>query len=229
MKSIDLLCASPASIATCSSIDQHNPIIKLGGRAIDRHNPHLRDTRRSKPIVPSSTPQPPLPPPNSKSFHQNSRKKKKKTSSGSPSVAKQIQQQNIFSPPGSSRCLLSDTDKIFDVVPEFNPRKALVSVKPTPTWFDNSRALVASSSSNMPPDQVVVLRVSLHCKACEGKVRKHISRMQGVTSFMIDFQAKKVTVIGDVTPLGVLSSVSKVKAAQFWSSSQTPPSFSSTF
>lgn len=27
--------------------------------------------------------------------------------------------------------------------------------------------------------QVVVLRVSLHCKACEGKVRKHISKMQG--------------------------------------------------
>lgn len=27
--------------------------------------------------------------------------------------------------------------------------------------------------------QVVVLRVSLHCKACEGKVRKHISKMEG--------------------------------------------------
>lgn len=27
--------------------------------------------------------------------------------------------------------------------------------------------------------QVVVLRVSLHCKGCEGKVRKHISRMEG--------------------------------------------------
>jgi len=25
----------------------------------------------------------------------------------------------------------------------------------------------------------VVLRVSLHCKACEGKVRKHISKMEG--------------------------------------------------
>lgn len=28
--------------------------------------------------------------------------------------------------------------------------------------------------------QVVVLRVSLHCKGCEGKLRKHISRMEGV-------------------------------------------------
>jgi hypothetical protein len=38
----------------------------------------------------------------------------------------------------------------------------------------------------------------------------------GVTSFNIDFAAKKVTVVGDVTPLGVLNSVSKVKNAQLW-------------
>lgn len=96
---------------------------------------------------------------------------------------------------------------------------------------------------------VVVLRVSLHCKGCEGKVRKHLSRMAGsipianktplrclihgslkkrfnvflvfragVTSFNIDFAAKKVTIVGDVTPDGVLSSVSRVKNAQFWTS-----------
>lgn len=80
-----------------------------------------------------------------------------------------------------------------------------------------------SSSSSRSPDQEVVLRVSLHCKGCEGKVRKHISRMQGVTSFNIDFAAKKVTVVGDVTPLEVLSSISKVKTAQLW----TPPTPSS--
>jgi copper chaperone CopZ len=63
---------------------------------------------------------------------------------------------------------------------------------------------------------VVVLKVSLHCKACAGKVKKHLAKMEGVTSFNIDFAAKKVTVVGDVTPLGVLNSVSKVKNAQFW-------------
>ncbi|MED6180048.1 hypothetical protein PIB30_006864 [Stylosanthes scabra] len=68
-------------------------------------------------------------------------------------------------------------------------------------------------------DQVVVLRVSLHCKACEGKVRKHISKMEGVKSFSIDMEAKKVTIMGHVTPLGVLSSLSKVKKnAQLWPS-----------
>lgn len=45
----------------------------------------------------------------------------------------------------------------------------------------------------------------------------------GVTSFNIDFAAKKVTIIGDVTPLGVLESISKVKNAQFW-----PAAISST-
>ena len=27
--------------------------------------------------------------------------------------------------------------------------------------------------------QVVVLRVSLHCKGCAGKVKKHLSKMEG--------------------------------------------------
>ncbi|GFP82365.1 hypothetical protein PHJA_000379600, partial [Phtheirospermum japonicum] len=45
----------------------------------------------------------------------------------------------------------------------------------------------------------------------------------GVTSFSIDLATKKVTVIGDVTPLGVLTSISKVKNAQLWPS---PPSSS---
>ncbi|CAI9776711.1 unnamed protein product [Fraxinus pennsylvanica] len=74
--------------------------------------------------------------------------------------------------------------------------------------------------------KVVELRVSIHCKGCEGKLRKHISRMEGVTSFSIDLATKKVTVIGDLTPLGVLTSISKVKSAQFWpsptSSSSSP-------
>ncbi|ESQ40171.1 hypothetical protein EUTSA_v10015743mg [Eutrema salsugineum] len=69
---------------------------------------------------------------------------------------------------------------------------------------------------NSSSDQVVVLRVSLHCKGCAGKVKKHLSKLKGVTSFNIDFAAKKVTVTGDVTPLTVLASISKVKNAQFW-------------
>ncbi|KAI3830086.1 hypothetical protein L1987_04219 [Smallanthus sonchifolius] len=103
---------------------------------------------------------------------------------------------------------------------------------------DDSRALVKSRSSSVrllaqaespgskssKPHQVVELRVSIHCKGCEGKVRKHISRMEGVKSFHIDLESKKVTVVGDVTPLSVLASISKVKNTQLWPS---PPSSSS--
>ncbi|XP_018442960.1 protein SODIUM POTASSIUM ROOT DEFECTIVE 1 [Raphanus sativus] len=72
------------------------------------------------------------------------------------------------------------------------------------------------TEKNSSSDQVVVLRVSLHCKGCAGKVKKHLSKLKGVTSFNIDFAGKKVTVTGDVTPLTVLASISKVKNAQVW-------------
>ncbi|XP_020081916.1 heavy metal-associated isoprenylated plant protein 5-like [Ananas comosus] len=64
--------------------------------------------------------------------------------------------------------------------------------------------------------QVVVMRVAIHCQGCAGKVRKHISKMEGVTSFSIDLDTKRVTVMGHVSPMGVLESISKVKKAEFW-------------
>ncbi|GJY40820.1 sodium potassium root defective 2-like protein [Tanacetum coccineum] len=76
-----------------------------------------------------------------------------------------------------------------------------------------------SISRSRTGDQVVELRVSIHCKGCEGKVRKHLSKMEGVKSFHIDLESKKVTVVGDVTPSSVLSSFSKVKNAQLWPAS----------
>ncbi|KAB2606820.1 proline-rich receptor-like protein kinase PERK8 [Pyrus ussuriensis x Pyrus communis] len=94
-----------------------------------------------------------------------------------------------------------------------------VPSKPRGSMSSNGHcSTVLKSSSASSGHQVVVLRVSLHCKGCEGKVRKHLSKMEGVTSFSIDFQTKRVTVVGDVTPLGVLSSVSKVRKSQFWPS-----------
>lgn len=88
-----------------------------------------------------------------------------------------------------------------------------------------SRLNVLESPPVLPSHhQVVELMVSIHCKGCEGKLRKHISKMEGVASFIIDLPTKKVTVIGDVTPLGVLTSISKVKNAKLWPSSSSSPS-----
>ncbi|RZC87678.1 hypothetical protein C5167_028131 [Papaver somniferum] len=69
--------------------------------------------------------------------------------------------------------------------------------------------------------QVVVMRVSIHCQGCAGKVKKHLSKMEGVTSFSIDLETKRVTVMGHVSPVGVLESISKVKKAEFWSITPT--------
>ncbi|XP_043697598.1 heavy metal-associated isoprenylated plant protein 45-like [Telopea speciosissima] len=64
--------------------------------------------------------------------------------------------------------------------------------------------------------KTVVLRVSMHCNGCARKVEKHISKMEGVTSFEVDLESKKVVVIGDILPFEVLESVSKVKSAELW-------------
>ncbi|XP_027338088.1 protein SODIUM POTASSIUM ROOT DEFECTIVE 1-like [Abrus precatorius] len=64
--------------------------------------------------------------------------------------------------------------------------------------------------------QVVVMRVAIHCQGCAGKVKKHLSKMEGVTSFSIDIESKRVTVMGHISPVGVLESISKVKRAEFW-------------
>ncbi|GAA0186664.1 hypothetical protein LIER_33952 [Lithospermum erythrorhizon] len=67
----------------------------------------------------------------------------------------------------------------------------------------NNDMQLHKSSSTSTRNQVVELRVSIHCKGCEGKVRKHLSKMEGVTSCNIDLVSKKVTVVGNVTPLSV--------------------------
>ncbi|TYG39441.1 hypothetical protein ES288_D12G016500v1 [Gossypium darwinii] len=82
--------------------------------------------------------------------------------------------------------------------------------KPMP----HSRSVQLASSDHV--FQVVVMRVALHCQGCAGKVKKHLSKMEGVTSFSIELESKRVTVMGHVSPVGVLESISKVKKAELW-------------
>ncbi|XWS74187.1 hypothetical protein CRYUN_Cryun02cG0194300 [Craigia yunnanensis] len=212
MKRMDLFCASPASTAICSSVD-HRSMVRRGHRPIDRQN--------SKPYAPCSSQFPIIPKP----YHEKSRK-----SSVKPSDVRQKSSADIHdlnSPPGSSRYLLSDRP-FFDWLSESDRVSALVpaqAAKPKHVSSNDSPALKSSSSARTR-DQVVVLWVSIHCKGCEGKVRKHISKMEGVTSFSIDLATKKVTVIGDVTPSSVLASLSRVKNAQLWPSTAASPSSS---
>ncbi|XVF76573.1 hypothetical protein PTKIN_Ptkin13bG0276600 [Pterospermum kingtungense] len=291
MKRMDMLCASQASTAICLSMDQASSssstcssasAIQLGGRAIDRHNPIIRDSKRFTRTLPSNPCISQPPPINPVPYHQlrkNNQKKSssksnnkdhtKKTSSavsaksndhkkkstwtkssslkptdivlsrkstsdieeaesGRKSFVKAV---DFITPPGSSRYLLgdsafpdgiSDYDPVWALVPDES--KKIQAIKQDQSIV--SKPSFSSPSEKPSKDQVVVLRVSLHCKGCEGKVRKHISRMEGVTSFSIDFAAKKVTLVGDITPLGALASVSKVKSAQLWTSAMSASSAS---
>ncbi|QCD85299.1 copper chaperone [Vigna unguiculata] len=66
--------------------------------------------------------------------------------------------------------------------------------------------------------KIVILRVSMHCHGCAKKVEKHISKLEGVRSYKVDLETKMVVVSGDILPLEVLQSVSKVKNAELWNS-----------
>ncbi|XP_060170266.1 protein SODIUM POTASSIUM ROOT DEFECTIVE 1-like [Lycium barbarum] len=256
MKSIDLFCASPASTAICSSMDQHAMVRRGLRRQIDRKIERLGDVNsKIKTPVPCSSHQLPFDPKNY--YYQKGRKSTSKPSELRRKSSADI--TDLASPHGSSRYLLSDT-KFIDFLSSSDcntsgDAKALVPSKPLRAKSTNERLMYRSSSTrshespvykpsqaysnelcvykssstpSCPREQVVELRVSIHCKGCEGKVKKHISRMEGVKSVNIDLASKKVTVIGDVTPLGVLASVSKVKNAQFWPYPATSPSSSSS-
>nr|GMD17466.1 protein SODIUM POTASSIUM ROOT DEFECTIVE 3-like [Ipomoea batatas] len=245
MKSIDqLFCSSPASTAICSSTVQHGVVPYGGGvrptidrRRVHRLGGHPPKTRSPAPCS-SHLPFDPI------THYQKARK------STSSAVKPGEAVTAATSPPGSSRYLLGDSPFIdflsssdtnlarkslvkrqpSNELPVFrsssarSPLESPVYKPPSLTYVDDSNV---KSSPSTPSQQVVELRVSIHCKGCEGKVRKHLSRMEGVTSFSIDLYSKKVIVIGDVTPVGVLASLSKVKNAQLWPSPATVMSSSS--
>ncbi|KAM0859339.1 hypothetical protein ACQ4PT_047263 [Festuca glaucescens] len=58
--------------------------------------------------------------------------------------------------------------------------------------------------------KTVALKVSMHCHGCARKVKKQISKLEGVVSVKIELGIKTVTVVGNVTPVEVLEAVSKV-------------------
>ncbi|KAF5747542.1 putative chloroplast-targeted copper chaperone [Tripterygium wilfordii] len=246
----DMLCTSQASTAICLSMDEassssSSSSIQLGGRAIDRHNPIIRDQKRlprggDLPAAPCSSSQQHINPKKTSTIrpNNNDRKGKKSSSSNKPKKssdkstsgsANPLENHRLAAPlRDSSRYLLSETP-FFNGLSDYDPVLTIVPAEAEPSKItsNSTQALTMAndqvsskpSSSSTSSDQVVVLRVSLHCRGCEGKLRKHLSRMKGVTSFNIDYAAKKVTIIGDISPVTALASVSKVKSAQFWTSS----------
>ncbi|KAG7638827.1 Protein SODIUM POTASSIUM ROOT DEFECTIVE 2 [Arabidopsis thaliana] len=246
-----MFCASQASTAICSSMNHvHKSTTtdedeRNSGRAIDRHNPIIKDGRRSFADdfikLPTSAEDGEMS--NKKLEIYKGRRSitgRRSTGGGGGGGAAALLKlitndiglarksfscvarpacDLIKTPVGSTRYLLgSDPDSITGSVDQ-DPAKTVEAEAPA----GEDKTLTEKKTTCGDTDQqVVVLKVSLHCRGCEGKVRKHLARMQGVTSFNIDFAAKKVTVTGDITPLEILDSISKVKNAQFWTTPTIP-------
>ncbi|XP_042015268.1 protein SODIUM POTASSIUM ROOT DEFECTIVE 2-like [Salvia splendens] len=206
MKGVDIFCASQAATSICLSMEPNSTASPstttlLGGRIIDRHNPIIKDAKRA----PKKTKNPKTPP-NENENHPN-----KIIDSAAAAAVKRswscTKPGDFLSPPGSTRYLLGE------------------KVCHNPSNLSTEETSNKDSTLSHSPQQVVVvvLRVSLHCRGCVKKLRKHLSKMEGVKSFDIDFLAKKVTVTGNVMASDVVASISKVKNAQLW-----PPSIASS-
>nr|AGQ45631.1 chloroplast-targeted copper chaperone [Hirschfeldia incana] len=252
MRISDIFCSSPASTAVRRSTLPHDGEIIGGRRSVDslrrRQNPN-NNRDKTAPCFASEMPFIPIPRPTMScrnSFESSCGRKiamahggdvqtRRKSSADVSDVLRRS--RSSLQGSSSSRYLLKDhkssreddkdlwlssSDRSKDLIP-FRDRN--VTSSSSSSTSSSSSSSVTNGSSPTPStddDQVVVLRVSIHCKGCEGKVRKHISKMEGVTSYTIDIATKKVTVVGKVTPSEVVESISRVKSAQLWPSSSSP-------
>ncbi|CAL1414461.1 unnamed protein product [Linum trigynum] len=131
------------------------------------------------------------------------------------------------SPPNSNSCFCTksleahdDGDDYGEVFEQKEPLMVMGS-----TIEKSNRVVRLKDVVSVNPNQtlafqikpkMVVLRVSMHCGGCAKKVEKQVSRIEGVSSYRVDLESKRVVVIGDILPYEVLASVSKVKNAQLW-------------
>ncbi|KAF3774764.1 hypothetical protein EJ110_NYTH52403 [Nymphaea thermarum] len=227
MKGIDMFCSSQASTAICRSINK-NSIVRHGG--LDRQN------SMRKPLIPSL-------PANPKNFHYERSKHTTTTTSSSRSPSsKELQGHKprrsvqIANTSVSSCCLSGE----FAIPLGRNkfPSSSCKSIQgdrhkkasEKKSISRSSRYLLGDSSilSILPdlgplPTLLPVQPAKLQSLSKDSSTTNSSKQVFGVSSFSIDLATKKVTIVGDVSPLGVLQSVSRVKNAQFWSSA-TPAS-----
>ncbi|KAH7388216.1 hypothetical protein KP509_16G064800 [Ceratopteris richardii] len=69
---------------------------------------------------------------------------------------------------------------------------------------------VSQGQTPCPPTQVVTLKALIHCQGCLRKVKKALSKLQGVNTYHVDIKQQKVTVVGQVREDEVFQCVSKV-------------------
>lgn len=150
-----MFCASQASTAICVSMEagsSSSSAIDEGGRAIDRHNPIIRDARRgsSRSLTTPCSSQSPINPKPYHQLHPKTRKSATKQNDHTKKTSAKTIDQNgkgsatkpldtirkssakflsFISPPGSSRYLLSEPP-FLEVLPDFDPVLAVVPAEP---------------------------------------------------------------------------------------------------
>ncbi|XP_038880121.1 heavy metal-associated isoprenylated plant protein 45 [Benincasa hispida] len=131
---------------------------------------------------------------------------------------------DCFSPSSctsSTSCFCINSMEVQDEEDEFFDKQPLIATNTKDNQLLTLKDVVNGNQTlafQLKP-KMVTLRVSMHCKGCARKVEKHISKMEGVSSYTIDLETKMVIIIGDILPFEVVESVSKVKNAQLWQSS----------
>lgn len=161
MKRMDLFCASPASTAICSSMEQRS-MVRRGPRPYNRHNPHLHDRPKSLPHVPCSSQLPFNPKPYYEKHKRPSSVKQSDYLRRKSSANTNDPSNN--SPPGSSRFLLSDSDTHFiNWLSESEPVSALVPAESPKLkrLSSNHSPALKSSSSARSLDQVPLINLSV--------------------------------------------------------------------
>ena len=62
------------------------------------------------------------------------------------------------------------------------------------------------------------LKVEMMCEGCVGAVKRILGKMEGVDSFDVTLETKKVTVTGSVEPSAVIEKLNNAgKATELWS------------
>ena len=62
------------------------------------------------------------------------------------------------------------------------------------------------------------LKVAMMCTGCSGAAERVLGKMEGVTSFDVNLETQKVTVVGTVTLDEVVAKIAKTgKAVEPWS------------
>uniref|UniRef100_A0A453M935 HMA domain-containing protein n=1 Tax=Aegilops tauschii subsp. strangulata TaxID=200361 RepID=A0A453M935_AEGTS len=86
----------------------------------------------------------------------------------------------LASPAGSTRFLLSGCAAVDEIQEVATATAAPPAAAPGGDVRREEPAAVDVKNTNTnTQEQVVVLKVSLHCKACAGKVKKHLAKMEG--------------------------------------------------